>query len=125
MVDDEKTKQENPAKLFWSGLNYIIDTLAGSGVEDKSDLDDPTFDIHHKSITLSIGEWRAIEKHYGSLEKALLDTWEDAVQLADDLDEMKGLHPDDIEAYRKSDQTIAESILARLENFVDNDKVEV
>ncbi len=125
MADKETPMQQNPAKPFWAGMDYIISILGGTGTEDKSNPNEPTFGIQRKSITLPIDQWRAIEHHYKSLERALLDTWEDAVVLEADLDDMKSLPPDELENYRKADVGRVESIMERLGNFVDDDKVEV
>ncbi len=124
MAGKETQVQENPAKPFWAGMDYIISTLGGTGTEDKTNPNETTFGIQRKSITLPIEQWRAIEQHYKLLERALLDTWEDAVVLQADLDDMKSLPPDELENYRKADVERAESIMERLGNFVDDDKVE-
>lgn len=125
MAAENKPEQENPAKPFWAGMDYIISTLGGTGTEDKSNPNEPTFGIQSKSITLPIDQWRAIEQYFKVLERAILDTWEDAVVLSADLDDMKSLPPDELENYRKADVERAESIMERLDNFVDDDKVEV
>jgi hypothetical protein len=52
-------------------------------------------------------KWKGTECGFDDLQKAVLDTWEDA------------------EAYRKTGREKAEGILERLEYFVDNDQVEV
>jgi len=118
----ERIESENPAKYFWSGLGYIIDTFERAGEEDEQKTG---YGVDCQSITLSMEEWKAIHANYSKLEEVILDVWENASKLADDLEEMKWLHPDDAEAFRKADQVIAENILVRLEDFVDNDKVEV
>lgn len=123
MADDKTPKQENPAKHFWSGLDYITGVL-----HDTMEVLVPgetVTGIRNQSIVLSVDEWGAIEEHYASLERALLDTWEDAVVLVADLDDMKSLPPDELENYRKADVGRVESIMDRLRNFVDDDKVEV
>lgn len=111
---------KNTAKAFWSGLHYIIDSVAKHGEPQNKE----SFDRDCKSITLSNEEWETIQKHFSDLEKVILDTFEDACRLADDLEEMKWLHPDDAEAFRKADLVMAESILNRLDEYVDEEKVE-
>lgn len=112
---------KNPGKGFWSALDYIISSFREYGTRSG----ETGFGIKEKSITLSAEEWNTLNKQFDDLQKAVLDTWEDAEQLANDLTEMRSLHPDDAEAYRKTGREKAESILERLEDFVDNDQVEV
>ncbi len=114
-------KTRNPGKKFWSALDYIISSFRECGTRSG----ETGFGIEAMSITLSAEEWNTLNKQFGDLQKSILDTWEDAEQLANDLGEMKSLHPDDAEAYRKAGREKAESILERLEDFVDDDKVEV
>ncbi len=104
---------QNPGKNFWTALNTIVEAFKES-----------TFPIPNRSFAIPGKVKETLNKLYPELEKSILDTWEDAVQLADDLEEMKWLNKEDGENFRKSCQTKAESILSRLENFVDNDKIE-
>jgi len=117
----EAVKVQNPGKRFWSALNYIITSFREYGArQGRGD-----FGIEATSITLSAEEWDALNKRYNELEKAILDTWEDANQIAENLVDMKLLPPEEAEMLRVSGREKAESILERLEGFVDDDKVEV
>jgi hypothetical protein len=117
----EAIKIQNPGKKFWSALDYIISSFREYGTRSG----ETGFGIEGKSITLSTEEWNTLNKQFDYMQKAILDTWEDAEQLANDLTEMRSFHPDDAEAYRKAGREKAESILERLKDFVDDDQVEV
>lgn len=116
MPDNE---QKNPAKPFWSGLNYIMDVLHAKMVRTE------TVVTMRGSITLSIDEWQAIADHYASLEKAILDTWEDAIGLEADFGDMRGPDPNTLEDYRKAGKMRTEDMISRISNYVDNEKVEI
>jgi hypothetical protein len=94
----EAVKVQNPGKRFWSALNYIITSFREYGArQGRGD-----FGIEATSITLSAEEWDALNKRYNELEKAVLDTWEDANQIAENLVDMKLLPPEEAEVLRVS-----------------------
>jgi hypothetical protein len=111
--------EENITRHFWSGLAYIIDSFREHG-----ETLDSGYGVDRKTITLSEEEWKAVDNQFRHFEESIHAIWESASQLADDLEEMKWLHPDDAEAYRKACQKMAESILGSLEKYVDDEKVE-
>jgi hypothetical protein len=118
-------KQENPAQPFWQGMDYIIDCFHNFGENEKSDPAYPTYGIQVKSIILPIEEWQAIADHYHKLEQAVLDAWEDTVQIKHDLEEIKDLPLNAAEEYRRSDRIRTLDILKRLRDFVNNNNIAV
>lgn len=118
----EKTEStDNPAKPFWSGMDYIKDTIGCLGSPNGSG----SFVVRNKSISLTMEEWDAIAKSYGSLQKAIANALISTTQMFNDLDEQKWLNEESAAINRSACRKQALGIIQELARFVDNEKTEV
>jgi hypothetical protein len=117
----EKKSTDNPAKPFWSGMDYIKDSIGCFGSPEGSE----GFAMHRKTITIPMEEWDAIVKNYGSLEKAIANALISAIQIFNDLDERKWLNEESVAINRSACRNQALGIVQELARFVNNEKTEV